>query len=495
MATQVNGRSKAYDPGLTNTLLSTKLLSKDPFDSILPPSYIRGNLGEQYVVPLTSVIAMYFLSPDRRSATSPILHFTRIQERPPFNQLGFDNEDPDQVIANLNHDLSEDLARKKAAGNLALVRLVGELYGEKHYKINRVLTDIRATLYYRVLERARKASGLEPHELTNVHPEEVKRAIDYVSRRVASTRYLYDDQSDAYRNVRRNVQAYVSMVDRLPWGDTDKREAKAIAGRILSALDRLESNLIPSSDIKKEIAPLIKGLHTSIDEIVPNATEYMRNPRAVLGENCVFPFKDGESPLLHMLGHKQYGLFVGDILAFSRDLEHIMLGIANFPPKLKLQDGADNLRIEAVHTPSQQHKAYEKARTRSYNGREWAQDLEHRAESGAKEAPLVVELHDREWLRRVITDFTNLTAPSDSDHEAQWKWIISQYDRILGYVGPRVEAGLVQELTTAMNSPDRRTRESAKLLLHEHKQLADILAGGTGETSIWRRWLPGNVSL
>ena len=470
MLTTLNGNRGYGVTDLVNDPIAIILLDPDPQKRHPSPSQIREHREEATVVPFVLSEAVYFLAPDRRTETSPILHFSNTEQRPKFYNRGFNNNDPDQVIQIYTHDWSEDLSLGKVSGDYAIARIVEEIFGPRHYDAHLALTNVRGTMSHQLKKRLRRRG-----QFTATAPQDVLSSLEYLKKRVAS----YEDQTKAYDAVRKSAEAYKKAIDSFNWwSQEDKREGKDIADGLLQTLNRLSNGLIPVSTIGSLVAPYLSDFEDYVTVLVPNQEEFAQDQRSILNPNC--QLRGRESPLIHMIGHLQYGgedgSYMDELLDFS--IRQATLNpMASKTMGTKRQEAADNFRKEAEMTASRQHITYERGMDTLLRGDLWLAHLIQTQSLEVKVDRLVQDFAKIELLQRVIKDYTNVATEPDADYESHGLWLVDQYRRVKRYVGPEVERSLLAELEAAKNSSIERRRRFAEKLLAGYNELEEIVNG------------------
>ena len=467
--------------GLVNDPLAEILLDSNPARRHPSPSQIRTYRGDATVVPFIFSDMVYFLSPERRTEGSLLLHFSNTEGRPKFYGLGFENNDPDQIIQIYTHDGSEDLGLRRISGNYAFARIIGEMFGQNHYDAHMALTNIRGTLGQQLKRRLKLKNNF-----TRTTPQQTVDALDYLITRVANN----EDQTRVYHTVRESVESYRNAVDSFTWwGEDDRKEAKGIAQKVLKIIERLSNDLIPTTDIQRNVEPYFTDFRSYVALAVPDAESFGQDQRVILNPHC--QLRGQESPLFHMIHHDQYGTdgrsYIGDLFDFASRFDSLN-PVARLIPRTKNQEAGDNFRKESENTPWRQHQTYQRGLDLFIAGDSYLKSLMDKGVADADLDKSIADFSKGQLLMRVIKDYTNIASEPDADFEGHRLWLVDQYRRIQKFVGEDIESGLVAELEMQRGSPIERRGMFAEKLLAGQRELTDILEGKPRRGTM-RNWL------
>lgn len=419
----------------------------------LAPSHIRHYIGEDAVVPLTLADAAYMGEEGRRVGIANFYHFLNTLVRSEYWELGFINDDPDQKISIATHDLSEDKA-KTVAGNYALTRFLGELFGKKFEGSSQALTNFRGTVYKQL------ESGLYVPSAT---PNQVIKTLDDLSAKVGRA----EDQIEAYKNLINSLKMYINSVPALKWEkQEDKEEAIGLANKFLTLAERLSGEPLPQKVIKEKSLPFFESLK-----------EYASDPRSLIElSDCQIP-REKQSVLMHNLEHSHYngprGSYLDDFVryAIKNTTPSENIGLVTF--KTKPQENGDNLRIETDNSPHRRDIEYDKSVSICKEGDLYLAHLKDVRPQDYDSATLVLRVQKGELLRRVIADNGKVALDSDTVFEDHNKWLGKQFWTIRGYVGEEVETYLMNILKRDAYSTKQRVAENAITLLGTYAGLTD----------------------
>lgn len=458
---------------LANDPLAEIIKNADPNKRHPSPSQIRGYRGQETVIPFIFTDAVYFRAPPRRTGEPAILHFSNTEGRPAFYGLEFANDDPDQIIQIYTHDLSEDELSggypRTVSSSYAVARIVGEMFGEEHHKAHLGITNIRGVITHQLEDRLK-----DKRRFTQTDVGDVVNAVKFIQSRLK--RRNYADQTRAYAIVKENVESYSEAIANFEgWSPNDRTEAADIADKILQAIKRLSSDLMPTAEVHAIVQPYLSEFMTYPIQTTDNTIALVKDPMSILRPHC-WPVKD-ESPLVHMINHFQYGedrSYISDLFDYARSQSSANPKAALLP-STKGQEAADNARKEAQMTIGIQHQTYERNLDLLVAANEYLRESASAQNPLAARDTLVFDFTKMQLLMRVVKDYSHAAVEPDRDYKNHRIWLVSQYGRINRFVSERVEAQLMREIDRKSGSNVESDRFFAEIFLRTKEHLDEIV--------------------